>query len=72
LVVNKAEAETVRLIFRLYLELKTVRRIVSKQWASRDNLRHGGFPFGRGALYHLLANPVYLGRDPAQECHLPG
>src|SRR5215469_5344337 len=27
LVVNKAEAETVRLIFRLYLELKTVRRV---------------------------------------------
>jgi site-specific DNA recombinase len=70
LVVNKAEAETVRLIFRLYLELKTVRRvkeqldrrsIVSKQWRSRGSVRHGGFPFGRGALYHLLANPIYTG-----------
>ena len=53
LVVNKAEAETVRLIFKLYLELKTLRRvreeldrrsIVSKQWVSRGNVRHGGFP----------------------------
>src|SRR5271169_4417751 len=44
LVVNKAEAEMVRLIFKLYLELKTLRRvreeldrksIISKQWVSR-------------------------------------
>ena len=54
LVVNKAEAETVRLIFRLYLDLKTLRRVreelnrrsvISKQWTSRGNVRHGGcFP----------------------------
>jgi site-specific DNA recombinase len=60
LVVNKAETETVRLIFKLYLELKTLRRvreeldrrsIVSKQWVSRGILKHGGYRFGRGALY---------------------
>src|SRR5215469_400203 len=70
LTVNKAEAETVRLIFRLYIEHKTLRqvraeldrrKIVSKQWVSRGNVQHGGFPFGRGALYHLLANPIYVG-----------
>ena len=70
LTVNKAEAETVRLIFRLYIEHKTLRqvraeldrrKIVSKQWVSRGNVQHGGFPFGRGAVYHLLANPIYVG-----------
>jgi DNA invertase Pin-like site-specific DNA recombinase len=59
LVVNQAEAETVRLIFRLYLELKTLRKvreeldrrsIVSKQWVSSGSVRHGGYAFGRGAL----------------------
>jgi site-specific DNA recombinase len=70
LVVNKREAETVRLIFRLYLEHKTLRpvveeldrrSVVSKQWVSRGGVRHGGYRFGRGALYHLLANPIYRG-----------
>jgi site-specific DNA recombinase len=70
LVINKAEAETVRLIFRLYIKHKALlrvreeldrRKIVSKQWVSKGNVRHGGFPFGRGALYHLLANPIYVG-----------
>ena len=81
LVVNKAEAETVRLIFKLYLELKTLRRvreeldrrsIVSKQWVSRQNVRHGGFSFGRGALYHLLANPIYVGAIRHKSVAYPG
>jgi DNA invertase Pin-like site-specific DNA recombinase len=81
LVVNKAEAETVRLIFRLYLDLKTLRRVreeldrrsvISKQWVSRGNVRHGGFPFGRGALYHLLANPVYVGEIRHKNVTYPG
>jgi site-specific DNA recombinase len=81
LVVNKAEAKTVQLIFKLYLEFKTLRRvkkeldrrsIVSKQWTSRGNVPHGGFPFGRGALYHLLANPIYLGEIRHRTVTYPG
>ncbi|MGA7869346.1 MAG: recombinase family protein [Candidatus Binatus sp.] len=81
LVVNEAEAKTVRLIFRLYIELKTLRRvreeldrrsIISKQWVSRGNVRHGGFPFGRGALYHQLANPIYLGEIRHKDVTYPG
>ena len=81
LVVNEAEAETVRLIFKLYLELKTLRRvreeldrrsIVSKQWVSRGNLKHGGYRFGRGALYHLLANPIYMGEIRHRGAIYPG
>ncbi len=69
LVVSKAEAKTVRLIFSLYLEHKTLRRVReeldlrslnSKRWISRGNVQHGGFQFGRGALYHLLVVPLAL------------
>ncbi len=81
LVVNKAEAETVRLIFRLYTEHKTLRKVrqeldrrsvTSKQWMSRGGVRHGGIPFGRGALYHLLANPVYVGEIRHKSIAYPG
>lgn len=81
LVVNAAEAETVRLIFQLYLELKTLRRvrdeldsrsIVSKQWVSKGGARHGGFRFRRGALYHLLANPIYVGEIRHKKAIYPG
>ena len=81
LVVNEAEAKTVQLIFKLYLEFKTLRRvkkeldrrsIVSKQWVSRGSVRHGGFPFGRGALYHLLANLIYVGEIRHKSITYPG
>jgi site-specific DNA recombinase len=81
LVINEGEAKTVRLIFRLYLELKTLRKvreeldhrsIVSKQWVSRGSIQHGGFSFGRGALYHLLANPIYQGEIRHKSVAYPG
>jgi site-specific DNA recombinase len=81
LVVNETEAETVRLTFRLYLELKTLRRVreeldrrsvVSKQWVSRGNVKHGGYRLGRGALYHLLANPIYMGAIRHKRVSYPG
>ena len=70
LVVNEAEATTVRHIFERYLKLRSVRLlkedlirdgIVSKVRVSGKGNRSGGQPFGRGALYELLANPIYLG-----------
>src|SRR5208283_3564611 len=70
LVVNRAEAVTVRLIFKLYTELKSVRRvrdeldrrsIVSKKRVSKAGARSGGVRFGRGALYQMLANRIYVG-----------
>src|SRR5271156_4631006 len=66
LIVNPEEADLVLRLFHLYLELKTLRRVreeldrksvLSKQWVSRANVKHGGYRLGRGALYHLLANP---------------
>jgi DNA invertase Pin-like site-specific DNA recombinase/2-hydroxychromene-2-carboxylate isomerase len=64
------EAETVRLIFRRYEELGSVRLlkqdldqqgIRSKQRIYGNGSRAGGQPLSRGALYVLLSNPVYIG-----------
>jgi site-specific DNA recombinase len=71
LVINSAEAETVRRIFALYRELGSVRRV--KEEADRLGLRtkcstttdarkRGGKPFSRGHIYGLLANPIYTGQ----------
>ena len=71
LVINPAEAETVRRIFALYRELGCVRRV--KEAADRLGLRtkcsttangteRGGKPFSRGHLYTLLSNPIYTGQ----------
>jgi site-specific DNA recombinase len=70
LIVNPAEAETVRHIFALYIELGCVRRV--KEEADRLGLStkrsttvsgtlRGGKPFSRGHLYNLLSNPIYIG-----------
>jgi hypothetical protein len=70
LIINEAEAETVRTLFRLYLRHGNVRLV--KQDADRLGLttksrkpangrRSGGEPFTRGHIYKLLANPVYVG-----------
>ena len=70
LVVNAGEAEIVRLIFSRYLELESVNRlerwlhdagIRSKAWMSSRGRAVGGQRFSRGALFHLLKNPIYLG-----------
>src|ERR1700726_596591 len=71
LVINPAEAETVRRVFALYRELGCVRRV--KEEADRLGLRtkcrttangtaRGGNPFSRGHLCTLLSNPTSTGR----------
>jgi DNA invertase Pin-like site-specific DNA recombinase len=69
--INPAEAETVQHIFRTYLEVKSVRRLLevmeregikSKLRANCIGRAAGGAPFSKGALYYLLSNPVYIGK----------
>ena len=81
LVVNAKEAETVRLIFRLYVELRSVRQvrneldrrlIVSKKRVSKAGARSGGVRFSRGALYQMLANPIYVGEIRHKRVSHPG
>ncbi len=70
LVVNEAEAAIVRMIFRRYLELGSVRalkaaldeeRVVSKLRTAADGSPYGGNSFSRGALYLMLQNRIYRG-----------
>jgi site-specific DNA recombinase len=70
LIINAAEAETVRLIFERYLALGCVSKlkvdldqkgIRSKQRILTSGRVLGGCPFDRGALYHLLRNRIYRG-----------
>lgn len=70
LVVNEAEAATVRSIFRRYIELGSVRElkaeldasgVISKLRTAADGSPYGGKPFSRGALYLMLSNRIYLG-----------
>src|SRR5215831_4242466 len=70
LVVNQTEAAIVKLIYGLYLKLSSVRLlkneldrrgIVSKIRVSSKANKSGGQTFSRGALYELLANPIYIG-----------
>src|SRR6266705_140896 len=70
LVINPAEAETVKGIFQRYLELRSVRLlkddldrrgIISKIRLSRNGNCSGGKALSRDALYELLSNPVYIG-----------
>src|SRR6266849_1816925 len=81
LVVNELEANNVRHIFQRYLKLRSVRLlkeelardgIVSKARISRKGNQSGGQPFGRGALYELLANPIYLGEIRHRKVRHPG
>ena len=71
LLVNEAEAETVRHVFARYLELGSVHAlqreltaqgIHSKVRATASGKRLGGQPLGRGALFHLLRNRLCLGQ----------
>ena len=70
LVINKAEAETVRYIFQRYLEVKSfgklvadldAKGIVTKRRDTRVKKFNGGIPFTYGPLAHLLKNRLYVG-----------
>jgi site-specific DNA recombinase len=71
LIVNQAEAEQVRTIFALYLELGGMLRVIeeldrrgwtNKTWVTRDGRLHQGKPFVKNVLNALLTNPVYMGK----------
>jgi site-specific DNA recombinase len=81
LVVNPAEAKTVKHIYERYLELGCVRQlskeleqrvIKSKVRVSRNGIKSGGYRFSRGALYELLANPIYIGEIRHKQERHPG
>jgi len=71
LLINEAEAETVRFVFERYVELKSVPQLVDELAAKDIRTRTrvcksgriaGGIHFKTGTLTHLLQNPVYVGK----------
>ena len=81
LLVNPEEADRVRLIFRLYLELKCVHRLTveleargmrSKVRLHQTGRTSGGHAFGRGALYAILKNRLYRGEIAHRDAVYPG
>jgi len=81
LVVNPDETETVRTLFRLYLELGTVKKLVDESGhlglVTKRRIRSGGQgtggqPFTRGHLYQLLTNPIYVGDVAHKGVTYPG
>src|SRR5215210_326049 len=70
LVIVPEEAETIRLIFRRYLELGSIGELIedldrrdvrTKRQVLLDGLVRGHIRFGVGALAHLLKNRFYIG-----------
>jgi DNA invertase Pin-like site-specific DNA recombinase len=70
LVVNKVEAETVRTIFKGYLEQKSFSKLITcldrsgivTKRRDTDVLKYrGGIPFSYGPLAHVLKNRIYIG-----------
>ena len=81
LVINPKEAETVRTIFKQYLELGAVRPlkthldevgIVSKVRVNAAGHKTGGQSIARGALYTLLKNHHYIGQIAHKGTHYEG
>jgi site-specific DNA recombinase len=68
---NPAEAEIVRYIFNRFIQLGSATLLIddlaekgytSKSWTARTGRVHAGQPIKKSALYHLLSNPVYIGK----------
>jgi site-specific DNA recombinase len=81
LMVNEAETDTVRHIFRRYSQLRSVRAlqqelardgIVSKARIDRFGRAGDRKPLARGALYLMLQNPIYRGEIVHKEATYQG
>jgi DNA invertase Pin-like site-specific DNA recombinase len=76
LVVNEAEAETVRHIMRRYTELRCGRLLLAelkeKGVLTKQRPERGGGQFQRGSLFYLLNNRTYLGEVQHRGTFYPG
>ena len=79
--IHEEEAATVRRIFRRYLELGSVNKLVvdlsneglkSKVRHLSTGARRGGVPFTQGPLFYLLRNRFYIGEVAFKGEILPG
>jgi len=71
LTLNESEAAQVRAIFDLYLQERSLIRVIaeldqrgwnSKKWTTRVGTIRGGRPFTKAMLHKLLTNVTYIGK----------
>ena len=66
LVIEESEAETVRTLFDLYLELGSVRKVTEEahklSLRSKSKPEPKGRPVSSGHIHYILTNPLYAGR----------
>ncbi len=81
LLIDEAEAETVRLVFSRYLELRSVGALADELAVAgiRTKVRQfsngrsvGGVEFTRGSLAQLLQNPLFIGKVRHRGNHYDG
>src|SRR3977135_2099683 len=81
LIINKGEADTVRYIFKRYLELQSFGKlvedldnkgIVTKRRVTKVKKYNGEIPFAYGPLAYFLKNRVYVGETGHKEKWFPG
>ncbi|HCP80232.1 MAG TPA: recombinase family protein [Octadecabacter sp.] len=69
--IDDVEADTIRTLYTLYLEHRTLREtkraadargLRSRKRERTDGRVTGGNPIDRGHLHHILSNPIYAGR----------
>jgi DNA invertase Pin-like site-specific DNA recombinase len=69
--IKAPEADTIRLIFALFLELGTYEAVFracvkmdvrGKRWRTRRGDWIGGRPITKASIYHIIGNPVYIGK----------
>jgi site-specific DNA recombinase len=79
--INAEEAERVRTIFRRYLKLRSItklvddlsrRKIVTKQSRRSNGSVRGGIPFAKGSLAYLLRNRISIGDIVHKGKHFTG
>jgi site-specific DNA recombinase len=71
LIINPSEAETVKLIYDIYLNSRGLvdtikqldqREISNKSWITKRGKLAGGAVFNKNSLQSLLTNPLYIGK----------
>ena len=81
LLIDPPEAQKVKQMFQLYLEIQSLPKlavklaemgITSRPRRYSKGRTIGGQPFRTGALSHLLANRVYVGDVRHHKQHFPG
>lgn len=80
LLIDEVEATTVRMIFALYREKRSIvataatlrQRGILTRLRPRSNGTSGGIPFDRGALQAILRNRIYIGEIIHKGVHHPG